>query len=166
MDKALDEMRGKWLTLLGLKKIGFVIVAVWFVYGLIAWSLYGDLEGKGQFGDMYGALNALFSGLAFAGVIITILLQSKELGLQREELKAQREEMKRFADAQEKSEEALSKQAHSMEVVAKLTIISAKIHAESAIGSKVGATLNGRQENIIDLYAEAEKLIQPETDDN
>ena len=42
---------------------------------------------RGQFGDMFGAINALFSGLAFAGLIITILLQRKELSAQQGELR-------------------------------------------------------------------------------
>lgn len=41
---------------------------------------------RGTFGDMFGAVNALFSGLAFGGMIITLLMQRKELKLQREEL--------------------------------------------------------------------------------
>lgn len=36
-------------------------------------------ELRGVFGDKFGAINALFSGLAFAGIIWTILLQRKEL---------------------------------------------------------------------------------------
>jgi len=39
---------------------------------------------------MFGVVNALFSGLALAGVIFTIFLQSKELSLQRDELKQTR----------------------------------------------------------------------------
>ena len=38
----------------------------------------GDSEKQGQFGDQFGAVNALFSGLAFAGLIFTIILQKKE----------------------------------------------------------------------------------------
>lgn len=34
---------------------------------------------RGQFGDKFGAVNALFSGLAFAGIIITLLLQRRDL---------------------------------------------------------------------------------------
>jgi len=34
---------------------------------------------KGQFGDMFGAINALFSGFAFAGIIVTLLLQKRDL---------------------------------------------------------------------------------------
>ena len=48
---------------------------------------------------MFGAVNALFSGLAFAGLIVTLIMQHEELGLQRnelaqtnDELAAQREE--------------------------------------------------------------------------
>lgn len=39
-----------------------------------------------MFGDSFGALNALFSGLAFAGLIVTLIMQKDELSMQREEL--------------------------------------------------------------------------------
>lgn len=74
---------------------------VWSVIGVIAvWAftflLYfiNDSEERGQFGDMFGAVNALFSGLAFAGLIITLILQREELSLQRDELKQTRKEFK------------------------------------------------------------------------
>jgi hypothetical protein len=56
-------------------------------------SSFPNLEQSGQVGDLFGAVNALFSGLAFAGVIIAIWLQRKDLELQRDELRLQREEM-------------------------------------------------------------------------
>lgn len=46
----------------------------------------------GLFGDSFGAVNALISAFAFAGVFVTFWLQRKELDLQRQELKAQRDE--------------------------------------------------------------------------
>ncbi|ROI09471.1 hypothetical protein EGH90_04040 [Kaistella haifensis] len=49
-------------------------------------------ELRGVFGDKFGAINALFSALAFAGIIFTIFLQKKELKLQREELAETRDE--------------------------------------------------------------------------
>ena len=55
---------------------------------------FSKLEESGQFGDQFGALNALFSALAFAGLIYTIFIQKKELELQRDELRLTREEMK------------------------------------------------------------------------
>jgi hypothetical protein len=38
-----------------------------------------DLTTRGQFGDQFGAVNALFSGFAFAGIIFTIMLQRSDL---------------------------------------------------------------------------------------
>ncbi len=51
----------------------------------------------GEFGDTFGALNALFSGLATGGVLIAILMQRQELIFQREELKLTRPELNRSA---------------------------------------------------------------------
>jgi phosphotransferase system glucose/maltose/N-acetylglucosamine-specific IIC component len=70
----------------------------------VTWPI-GELSiGKsGVFGDSFGVLNALFSGLAFSILIVTVLLQREELRLQREELKENREELKRSANAQELS---------------------------------------------------------------
>lgn len=48
---------------------------------------------RGTFGDQFGAVNALFSGLAFTGLIYTIILQRKDLEIQRRDLKLQREEI-------------------------------------------------------------------------
>jgi len=52
-----------------------------------------DENTRGTFGDQFGAVNALFSGLAFAGLIYTIILQHRDLEIQRHELKLQREEI-------------------------------------------------------------------------
>jgi hypothetical protein len=54
----------------------------------------GNWSDRASFGEMFGAANTLFSGLAFAGVIYAILLQRRELELQRVELKMTREELK------------------------------------------------------------------------
>lgn len=48
---------------------------------------------RSQFGNMFGALNALFSAFAFSGLIYAILLQRDDLALQREDLAATREEL-------------------------------------------------------------------------
>ena len=45
--------------------------------------LLGDLA---AFGDSFGVVTALFTALAFGGLIWTVLLQGKELSLQRKEL--------------------------------------------------------------------------------
>ncbi|WBX38995.1 hypothetical protein [Acinetobacter schindleri] len=48
----------------------------------------------GTYGDSYGSLNTLFSGLAFAILIISLFMQRQELQAQRQELEEQRKEIK------------------------------------------------------------------------
>lgn len=70
----------------------FVFIFVTLVYGVFTVyvlpsgglpafaSLSSDV--RGQIGDAYGLLNGLFSSLGFAGVLITLMLQSKDLSTQ------------------------------------------------------------------------------------
>lgn len=90
--------------------IGLGVLVAWLIIGLSPRLFFDDAEGRGTFGDMFGAVNALFSGLALAGVICAILLQSQELKLQREELKLTRDELRRTSDAQSSSADTLSQQ--------------------------------------------------------
>ena len=62
---------------------------------------------RGTFGDQFGAVNALFSGLAFTGLIYTIILQRKDLKLQRIDLRQQRKEMEQQTAEFEKQNETL-----------------------------------------------------------
>lgn len=52
----------------------FLVIFVFSVWVISGFVLY-DVENRGTFGDMFGAINSLFSGLAFAGVVYAILLQ-------------------------------------------------------------------------------------------
>ena len=61
-----------------------VIVVISVIYGLIVCTLVND---KGTFGDCFGALNAVFAGCAFAGIIVTILQQSEDLQATRDEMR-------------------------------------------------------------------------------
>lgn len=71
--------------------IGFLSVAVVLTLWVLTFIFLKDYNDRGTFGDMFGVVNALFSGLAFAGIIFTILLQRQELKYQRDELTATRE---------------------------------------------------------------------------
>jgi hypothetical protein len=79
---------------------GILVILIAIVIGLWIWLpafLTKDVESlsdKAAFGDSYGAVSALFTGLAFAGLVFTILLQQREIKLQREDFVSQLEEMK------------------------------------------------------------------------
>jgi hypothetical protein len=56
--------------------VACVIVALWMATPFFVRQLYPeDVATRGQFGDIFGSVNALFSGLALAGVIVAILIQ-------------------------------------------------------------------------------------------
>lgn len=74
--------------------IGSIVIGAWLLSWLFLEIAYKGHPTIGEFGDMFGATNALFSGLAFVGVIYAIILQRKELRLQRSELRQTREEFK------------------------------------------------------------------------
>jgi len=77
--------------------IGGVIFTVLVYAGVLIYLTWPiselSISNSGVFGDSFGFLTSLFSGLAFAGLIITIVMQKKELSLQREELSLTREEL-------------------------------------------------------------------------
>lgn len=88
------------------------VLFVLFAWGVTWFSMWDiDLETRGTFGDMFGGLNALFSGLAFAGVIIAIVLQTKELELQRQELEETRAEIRGQKEQLEAQAATMKKQA-------------------------------------------------------
>jgi len=69
-----------------------VIVLLIILAAIFLPKIYGVPTGVGVAGDMYGGVTALFSGLAFAGLISTLLMQRRELELQRKELRSSRDE--------------------------------------------------------------------------
>jgi hypothetical protein len=67
--------------------LGFLVVTLW-VINLVVVYCWPE---RGTFGDMFGAVNALFTGLAFAAVIYAILIQRHEVGLLKKELSRSKE---------------------------------------------------------------------------
>ena len=65
----------------------------------------------GTYGDSYGSLNTLFSGLAFAMLIMSLLMQREELQAQRKELEAQRKEIQESNKIAEGQREITKQQA-------------------------------------------------------
>ena len=54
-----------------------------------------DAGERGTFGDMFGSINALYSGLALAGIIYTIIIQRSEIKLQSKKIEETNKEIKR-----------------------------------------------------------------------
>ncbi|ARW81567.1 putative phage abortive infection protein [Aeromonas salmonicida] len=86
----------KIIKIIFLLLILFCIPVIWFYYPTLI-GQQKNFIGIGsvkpnEFGDLYGALNTLFSGLAFFGIVVSIFMQSEELNDTRREIKSQTEQ--------------------------------------------------------------------------
>jgi|GEM_PF-5956458 len=79
---------------------------------LVKWMGFGSPDGAGTFGDTFGALNALFSGLAFLGVMASIFIQGREFRSQLEEMRTTATEMEKQSKIYDAQLESLKKQNH------------------------------------------------------
>lgn len=68
-------------------KILFFLIGIVFLWALGWWYPLKFQNDPGVFGDMFGAVNSLFSGLAFAGLIYTIFQQRQEIKILSNEYK-------------------------------------------------------------------------------
>jgi len=84
------------LATVGIALVGIVSIVV------SGWLLDGVEEASGGFqaaarrsvlGDYFGAVSAVFSGIAVLLLVVTLFFQQRELRLQREELSLQRQEL-------------------------------------------------------------------------
>ena len=102
-------------------KIGFLILAIavvlWVGYGVVVPRLFRDWEKSSQFGQMFGGIGALFSGLALAGVVVAVLMQQEEL--------------KRSVEAHRTTTQALNSQIALMSITARLNAHATLYHHHS-----------------------------------
>lgn len=93
------------------------IIALWGASWIFIPILYNKEELEaGTFGDMFGAVNALFSGLAFAGLIYTIAVQRQELQSQNKSIEMQTEELRLQREAIQMQTEELGLQRKAIEM--------------------------------------------------
>ena len=110
-EQTKQALHGIWQKLASLPVLLLVMAGVVLVIaGLYMRLVFGEFvptppaggQEWGTFGDAFGGLNAIYSGLAFAGVIVSLIYQRRELSHQIEELQKtsnaleeQRKEMQR-----------------------------------------------------------------------
>lgn len=124
------------------------VLGVWWLFGLLHAEAYWmrlpadkqDMERRGTYGDTFGMVNSLFTGLAFGGVVITLLLQLRELHDQRQE---------------RKDSDALSRQQTD------LLLLAGYLNAASAVATAPdGGGTPGQAEARAEALAELRALVQ------
>ncbi|GLQ52489.1 hypothetical protein ACFFJT_13090 [Dyella flava] len=99
----------------------------------------------GQFGEFIGgSLSPLLSFFALLALVLTLVLQSRQLEYAREELEGSRkelavtlEQLERSADAQAKTAAALTEQAKFSAIGARLSALSAALTVTSEVVSQM-----------------------------
>lgn len=56
-----------------------VIFLLWFFADNLMTCKFGSFQDRKTFGDIFSALGALFTALAFAGLIVTIIIQRQDI---------------------------------------------------------------------------------------
>lgn len=110
--------------------IGIIILIPIASLFLVPWltkMFYPKMAEAGQFGDMFGSLNALASIGAIIGLIVTIRQQKDELSLQRQELRLTREEMQNQREEMEMQRKEMKVQADVAKKQTKINLLSAKM---------------------------------------
>lgn len=97
-----------------------LVIFIWGLSGLLIILFLDNWSDRGTFGDLFGAANALFSALAFAALIYTIVLQRDEIKQNREEIRRNRKELAKGAKLQQKAQEVLKEQVEQTHLSAKM----------------------------------------------
>ncbi len=147
-----------------------LVIAVVVIYLLIlvmaSWPVREySIDKAAVLGDSFGIINALFSGLAFAGLIVTILLQGEELKESRRIFVAQKFEdaFYRLLAFYKENLNDISVQATNGDVFKGIGGLSAQLRLfTSAIKPLIKHLDNDIEIYRYAIYKEAQKLLAPQ----
>src|SRR5688572_30337045 len=82
-----------------LARLGLLGLALWIgtpllIYGFASGCDSDRTSTAGQVGDMFGSVNALFSGAALLGVVVALILQRRDLKIQQDQLNLSNKEFR------------------------------------------------------------------------
>ncbi|MGX1203792.1 hypothetical protein [Marinobacter sp. MBR-105] len=164
-----DQLR-KWLAWILSINTGAVSAVFIFYFINFDGGLSSDHTRWGTFGDFVGGiLSPILSFSALIALLLTIVLQSRQLEISKNELEATRQELARSAAAQEKAEKAQLKQAKAQEIAARIAAINQLLQLEDEVirqisswkpGSPEMARRNNAMGNKRGLIGELQNLYQ------
>ena len=111
------KLRHVWYLIAG-------TIAAWLIYGRVIDHFFASWAEAGTFGDSFGALNTLFTGLAFVVVLASLLQQARQVEQARVDIAHEQELNRQTADF-------VRLQAQALSNVARLTALTARIETYS-----------------------------------
>jgi hypothetical protein len=70
--------------------LGLLIITLWVYSPYFLRNHFASIDKRGQFGDSFGMITSLFNAFAFFALIVTLIIQKRELTYQREEFEESR----------------------------------------------------------------------------
>ena len=153
-----------------------VVIGITFLYGAlilwINWPIRDFTMGRSAFfGESFGAINTIFSGLAFAGLILTIHLQRNELAESKETFRKERFEdsFYRLLDYYRRNLDDIKIIDHKTQVahdgVAALIFLIKKLHASMQKYSRYLDTNNEDDKKVyyFKLFLETQRILSRQT---
>lgn len=128
----------------------FLIIATFVCYYLLVTHNAADLPTRGQIGDTFGVLNALFSALAILGIVYTIFQQNDVI---RQSKLDTENSMKEFNESVKQFEQQQKIQALSTLI----TIYEKKLDQYKLINETNLAVQTNKK--LVDLVTELEKYL-------
>lgn len=141
-----------------------LVILIWVSFLIFSPMFLPDLNTRALWGDSLGTLNTLFTGLAFAGVIVSLILQRNELELQRKELELTRKELALSAHSQEKISDSSRTQSIIHAKTARLNALSAILSYwqnqsnNTLFPGTIQNSVEDTYEKINEVYFELEEL--------
>ncbi|MEX2323892.1 MAG: putative phage abortive infection protein [Acidimicrobiia bacterium] len=116
------------------------VMLLWIVVGFGPPLIWPGLRERALWGDAFGLVGALFSGLAFAGVVVALFFQNRELELQSAEIARARQAM-------EEQREVVATQLASIESQRTEAAFFAllEMHRDTVSDLDLGGIVTGRQ---------------------
>lgn len=149
----------KWLIILDI-----VVIVIWFSSGIFHNNCEKDW---GAFDDIFNAINALFSGLAAVGMVITLWMQKDELKLQRDAMSEgtqaqlkQTETLKNLVEETKASTNLLAESLKQTNISRLEDIICKTIDQHNNIINNLSGPINGKKYEkleYLELWAERYK---------
>ena len=144
----LDET---WFAFAMLALIAAIVCGLWWNVPRWAGTGLKAATDAGTFGDSFGSVNALFTGLAFSGVVFSLLLQQRQIRLQRQDFLSQLEEMRGSKETLQTQNILLTVQNQLMRGQTDISILEIEVQAmqlEAQIDelelNRMGAESGGR----------------------
>lgn len=165
--KPLDELNAI-LFILGWSAFTIMVFMALYHFILVKWVGW-DAATRGQFGDEFGAMNAIFSGMAFFGLIIAIIYQSKDLRAQTSALQLQQETLKQQIQEFQEQKAEMARSAAAQEEYNTLTKLTLWLEVEKMshdVGVQIMAsgnssvTRNNSKTALLSRVAELKKIMK------